>query len=293
MRAVGSTFSRCHPAVPALWFALVLAFTVTTFHPLLLGTALGCCWLWWGRLGGRPHPGRLLTLALVAALLNPLFSHGGVTVLSYFPNGNPLTLESVLYGLGAGLMLLSALACLGCMSRVMTADRWMCLLGKGAPTLALLLSMTLGAVPRLRARWVQVGQAQRQVGRLGRRRIERARLALRRLGVVLSWSLEGAMVRADSMEARGYGLPGRVSYTTYRLTAQDRGLLAFLACAGGYLLVMAAAGALSWRYYPSLRWSGASLWLLSALADWLCLCGLPLYLEWKEEGEWNSSGWKT
>ena len=101
------------------------------------------------------------------------------------------------------------------------------------------------------------------------------------------------MVRADSMEARGYGLPGRVSYTTYRLTAQDRGLLAFLACAGGYLLVMAAAGALSWRYYPSLRWSGASLWLLSALADWLCLCGLPLYLEWKEEGEWNSSGWKT
>lgn len=34
------TFSNCHPAVPALWFALVLSFTVTTFHPLLLGVAL-------------------------------------------------------------------------------------------------------------------------------------------------------------------------------------------------------------------------------------------------------------
>ena len=283
------TFSNCHPAVPALWFALVLAFTVTTFHPLLLGVALLAGWLWWGRLGERPRAGRLLPLLALAALLNPLFSHAGVTVLAYFPNGNPLTLESVLFGLGAALMLWAALALAGCLSRVMTADKWMCLLGRGAPILSLLLSMTLGAVPRLRARFVQVSAAQRQVGRRGETRLERARLGLRSLGVVLSWAMEDALARADSMESRGYGLPGRTSYSNYRLTAEDRGLLALLACAGGYLLLMGARGALDWQYYPMVKWSGLSLWSLSALLDWALLCALPLYLEWKEEREWRSS----
>ena len=283
------TFSTCHPAVPALWFALVLAFTMTTFHPVLLGVALLACWLWWGRLGARPRVGRLLPLLALAALMNPLFSHAGVTVLAYFPSGNPLTLESVLFGLGAALMLWAALALAGCLSRVMTADKWMCLLGRGAPVLSLLLSMVLGAVPRLRGRLAQVSAAQRQVGRRGGTRLERARLGLRGLGVVLAWSMEDALVRADSMESRGYGLPGRTSYTNYRLTAEDRRLLAALACAGGYLLLMGAAGGLDWQYYPMVKGSGLSLWSLSALADWGLLCALPLYLEWKEEREWRSS----
>lgn len=283
------TFSNCHPAVPALWFALVLGFTMTTFHPVLLGIALLFCWLWWGRLGERPGGGRLLPLLVLAALFNPLFSHAGVTVLAYFPNGNPLTLESVLFGLGTALLLWAALACVGCLGRVMTADKWMCLLGRAAPILSLLLSMTLGAIPRLRARFAQVAAAQRQVGRRGDTRLDRARLGLRNIGVVLSWSMEDALVRADSMEGRGYGLPGRTSYTNYRLESGDRELLAFLACAGGYLLLMGMQGALSWQYYPMVKWGGRSLWSLSAFADWTLLCALPLYLEWKEERQWHSS----
>lgn len=282
------TFSSCHPAVPAAWFALVLAFTVTTFHPVLLAFALLGGWLWWGRLGGRPGAGRLLPLLVLAALFNPLFSHAGVTVLAYFPSGNPLTLESVLFGLGTALLLWAALACVGCLGRVMTADKWMCLLGRAAPILSLLLSMTLGAIPRLRTRFAQVAAAQRQVGQLGDTRLDRARLGLRNIGVVLSWSMEDALVRADSMEGRGYGLPGRTSYTNYRLGAEDRGLLVFLACAGGYLLLMGAQGALAWRYYPKVAWGGLSLWSLSAWADWAALCALPLYLEWKEDRKWHS-----
>lgn len=283
------TFSNCHPAVPALWFALVLGFTMTTFHPVLLGIALLFCWLWWGRLGERPGGGRLLPLLILAALFNPLFSHAGVTVLAYFPNGNPLTLESVLFGLGTALLLWAALACVGCLGRVMTADKWMCLLGRAAPILSLLLSMTLGAIPRLRTRFAQVAAAQRQVGRRGDTRLDRARLGLRNIGVVLSWSMEDALVRADSMEGRGYGLPGRTSYTNYRLESGDRELLTFLACTGGYLLLMGMQGALSWQYYPMVRWDGLSLWSLSAFADWTLLCALPLYLEWKEERKWHSS----
>ena len=37
-------------------------------------------------------------LMLLAAVLNPAFSHHGATVLAYFPTGNPLTLESITGG---------------------------------------------------------------------------------------------------------------------------------------------------------------------------------------------------
>lgn len=41
----------------------------------------------------------LLPLMLLAAVVNPLVSHQGVTVLFRFPSGNACTLESVLYGI--------------------------------------------------------------------------------------------------------------------------------------------------------------------------------------------------
>lgn len=283
-------FSSCHPAVNAAWFALVLAFTFTTFHPVLLLTALGAGLAWRGRLGAALGWPALGAVFLVAALCNPLFSHEGATILGYFPGGNPLTLESILFGLGAGAMLVCALVWLGCMARVMTADKWMCLLGRAMPALSLLLSMTLRALPRLRDKLEQLRQSQRQVGCGGPGAPDRARAGLRLLGVLASWSLEDALSCADSMDGRGYGLPGRTFYTNYRLDGRDRALLGFLACAGGYLLLMALHGALDWRYYPTVRGSGLDLWSLSAFLDWGCLCALPLYLNWKEAREWTHTG---
>ena len=43
--------------------------------------------------------------ALLAALVNPAFVHQGATILTYFPSGNPLTLESILYGCASGVLL--------------------------------------------------------------------------------------------------------------------------------------------------------------------------------------------
>ena len=285
--------SACHPAVGAAWFALALAFPVISFHPVLLALGLAAGLRWSARLGGRWRPGAVILLFFSAALFNPLFSHAGVTILAYFPNGNPLTLESILYGLGAGGMLACAAVWLGCMSRVMTADKWMCLLGRALPALSLLLSMALHLLPRSRARLAQIAQAQRQVGRRGEGALERARLGVRMLSVLILWSLEDGTATADSMAARGYGLPGRTSYTNYYLDRRDRAILAFLACDGGYLLLMALHGALDWRWYPSLAWAGLDAWSLSAFLAWGALCALPLYLNRREGSAWRSSSCGT
>ena len=282
-------FSTCHPGVNALWFALVLTFTVTSFHPLLLLTALACALLWSPRLGASWRPGTLVVLFLAAAVCNPLFSHAGVTILAYFPTGNPLTLESILFGAGAGLMLLTAAVVLGCAARVLTADKWMCLLGRPLPVLSLVLSMSLGFLPRFGRRLGQIRMAQRQVGLEGRGGLARARAGVRALSTLVSWSLEEALTTADSMSARGYGLPGRTAYTNYTLDRRDRRLLALLAALGGYLLLMALGGHLAWRYYPALAWASADLWSLSAWICWGALCALPLYLNRKEDRAWSAS----
>ena len=148
-------FSRCHPLVNFVFFTLVVALTMLVLHPVLLAISLagaaaygaylrrGQVWRSWRTL--------LPVLALTAAV-NPLFSHRGVTVLAYFPSGNALTLESILYGLAAAALLCCAVLWLGCCSDVMTTDKFVYLFGRLAPVLSLLLSMTLRFVPRLRRR---------------------------------------------------------------------------------------------------------------------------------------------
>ena len=66
-----------------------------------------------------------LPLFLAAALINPAFNHAGVTVLTYFPNGNPLTEESIFYGAFAAALLLSVICWFSCFNEVMTSDKYM------------------------------------------------------------------------------------------------------------------------------------------------------------------------
>lgn len=287
------TFSTYHPGVNALWFVLVLAFTVTSFHPVLLLTALACALPWSARLGAAWRLRTLVLLFLVTAVCNPLFSHPGVTTLAYFPTGNPLTMESILFGGGAGLMLLSSFVLLSCAGRVLTADKWMCLLGRPLPVLSLLLSMALGFLPRFGRRLAQIRLAQQQVGLGGKGRLGRFKAGIRDLSVLVSWSLEDALITADSMSSRGYGLPGRTAYTNFTLDHRDRRTLALISALGGYLSLMALHGSLAWRYYPALGWAPLDGWSLSAWAAWGLLCALPLYLNWKEDRAWNAGSYRT
>ena len=97
----------CHPAVSFSYFALVIACAMFFMHPLCLALSLlgaGCCAA--QLVGGRGLRQRivwLLPMALLAALVNPAFVHQGTTILTYFPSGNPLTLESMFYGVAAAI----------------------------------------------------------------------------------------------------------------------------------------------------------------------------------------------
>ena len=96
------TFSGYHPTINFLYFALVLLFSMCLMHPVyllisLIGALAYDIYLK-GRKAVRFAVMGLLPMAVLAALVNPAFNHEGATILTYLPSGNPLTLESMLYG---------------------------------------------------------------------------------------------------------------------------------------------------------------------------------------------------
>lgn len=94
------------------------------------------------------------------AVINPLFSHNGVTPL-FFLNGNPVTLEAVLYGLDIAVMLVAVLYWFKGYNHVMTSDKFLFLFGRAIPRLALVLSTALRFVPLLKVQIRRVSRAQR------------------------------------------------------------------------------------------------------------------------------------
>ena len=97
-------FSGYHPTVCFLYFTLVLMLSMCLMHPVYLAIsltgALAYAILLKGRKAVRFAVMGLLPMAALAALVNPAFNHEGATILTYLPSGNPLTLESMLYGAG-------------------------------------------------------------------------------------------------------------------------------------------------------------------------------------------------
>ena len=71
---------------------------------------------------------------IIAAAINPIAVHNGATVLFYI-NDRPFTLEATLYGLTAAGMISAALYRLRCLTKDLTSDKEMYILGRAFPKL--------------------------------------------------------------------------------------------------------------------------------------------------------------
>ena len=200
-------------------------------------------------------------------------------------SGNPLTLESILYGLAAALLLAAVVLWFRCFSAVMTSDKFIYLFGRAIPALSLVLSMTLRFVPRFRRQFRTVAQAQRFMGRDTENGspLQRARNAMKVFSIMVTWSLESAIDTADSMRSRGYGQPGRTAFSIYRLDSRDRSLLLWLAFCGTYLLAAALSRGLFFQYYPMLGGAPLRPITVSFYAVYLLLCLTPALLSWASQ----------
>ena len=287
------SFSSYHPVINFLYFVLTLVFTMFFMHPVSLVISLSSSLAYTIYLNGRKAVRfsllYMLPMMLMAALINPAFNHEGITILTYLPSGNPLTLESVLYGIAAAMMLAAVITWFSCYTAVMTSDKFIYLFGRIIPALSLVLSMTLRFVPKFKVQLHVVSEAQRCVGRdVSDGSVpQRLRNAVTILSIMVTWALENAIETADSMKSRGYGLPGRTAFSIYRFDKRDKDALAWLGFCGFYIFAGWLAGGLDWRYYPTIRGAAVTPLTISFQAVYLALCLTPLGINL-----WGDRTWK-
>lgn len=286
------TFSGYHPLINFLYFGLVLLFSMFLMNPvsLLISLTGGLIYAVYlnGRRAVRFSLTFLLPMMLLAALVNPAFSHEGATILTYLPTGNPLTLESIAYGLAAAAMLAAVVLWFSCYNAVITSDKFVYLFGRIIPALSLVLSMTLRFVPRFKAQLHVISEAQRCVGRdvSNGSLLQRCRHAITIVSILLTWAMENAIETADSMRSRGYGLPGRTAFSIYRFDERDRNALIWLIFCGMYLFCGILAGGLYWRYFPTMKGVSPAPFPISFQLIYLALCLTPVFLNLQADRAW-------
>ncbi|MBQ7792303.1 MAG: hypothetical protein IJ367_02280, partial [Clostridia bacterium] len=111
-------FKTYHPIVNFTYFLFVIGFSMFFMHPVCLGISVISAFTYSIVLKGRQvlktNLLYMLPMLFAMALINPAFNHEGITILTYLPSGNPLTMESIVYGLAAATMIVSVICWFSC-----------------------------------------------------------------------------------------------------------------------------------------------------------------------------------
>jgi len=280
-------FDAYHPLTEAVYYLCVIFITMFSMNPVILSVSLVSSVLTfclYGKGRARDHIFALM-LFLILAIINPLVSHNGATVLFYL-NSRPFTLEATLYGAAAAAMVTAALYRLRLLSREMTSDKVICLTGRLSPKLSLLLSTSLRYVALFKRRWRIIRDSQKALGLFDDENlIDAVRGRVRVLNILITWALEQGIVTAESMEARGWGSRRRSSYALYRITAAD--ILLILLITG--LTAVSALGihTAAIDYYPSVTMVLSSPLSIAGYICYGLVSILPVIINTKEAIRWR------
>jgi energy-coupling factor transport system permease protein len=288
-----SIFEGYHPLVGFLYFGYVILVPVFFVQPVYLLVSFASAlaysiYLNHGK-SARFGYGLVIILMAVATLINPAFNHQGVTILTYM-HDNPITLESIVYGVCMALMIGGVVLWFMCYNTIMTSDKFIYLFGRIVPAMSLIISMALRFIPRYRAQIARIASARRGIGfdASSGGFFSRVRCGGEILSVMVTWALENGIETSDSMQARGYGLPGRTAYSNYRFDARDRTLLCVFAVLMAVSLTTIFSGAASVLYFPMYIAGTVYPYAQIAYACHAAVCLLPLALEVREDILWRT-----
>ena len=276
------TFSSYHPAVNFLFFVGAVGCGVVFLHPAYLAVSILCglsYYLFLGKTKSAKAFLLMLPVVLILAAVNPLFNTQGSTVL-FWLFGKPYTLEALLYGGAVSGVLLTMLLWFGCYNYVLTGDKFTSLFGNWIPSVSLLLVMVLRMVPNLIQKTKQIAGARKSLGKGNEGKLKEG-LAV--VGALVSWALEGGVVTADSMRARGYGTAKRQSFLIYRMERRDWWLLAVEIILITAVIVSACLGQVNAEYTPEVSLAPVS-WGAVFYGIYLLI---PLALNGKEAILWH------
>lgn len=120
------------------------------------------------------------------------------------------TLESLFYGMCQGIMFSAVITWFSCYSQVVTSERFMAVMGRFAPNCALVLSMALSFIPRLKKNAAEINDA-RMLLDSGSNRLSKS---VKNFSALLTLTLEESIDTADSMKSRVFAAAEKLIQNT-------------------------------------------------------------------------------
>ena len=288
-----NSFENYHPLVNFYYFSFVIVCSMFFMHPIFLIISLTAAFIYSVVLKGRRalkfNILYMLPLMLITALINPAFNHEGVTILFYLKGGNPITLESIVYGIVAATMFISVIVWFSCYNEIMTSDKFIYLWGRIIPSLSLIFSMVLRFVPKYKAQIKVISNAQKAIGRDVTKGniIRRARNGIKILSIMVTWALENAIETADSMKARGYGLKGRTSFSNFKFSKRDKIVLFLMIVLSLIVIIGVLMKVNRIRYFPRIKIARNTIFTIIVDISYFLFCVMPIILTVIDEIRWK------
>lgn len=274
---------QLHPLVSVVYYLTILLITMMVDNPICVVISItggvisiavnkgieGTCksLLWF------------LPIILITAVINPLFSHEGITIIGYFHNGNPITLESIWYGVGMAGVLAAVILWFVSVNEIMTTEKIMYLFGRLTPSLAIVFALALRITPRFAAHVKQVYDIRRLVYKAsGTTGLAGIKCASEALSASVTWILDDSLHTAESMKCRGYGLPGRKAYSRYIFRRYDAIWLMVIILLFLYIMHGFINGNVYWQYYPYISGSLNEVNAIGVFVAYIFLCLSPSFL---------------
>lgn len=285
-------FKTYHPIVNFFYFACVTAFTCFYMHPVFTLTSL-VCGIAYAVMTGKAASARLAFLVIlpiipVSAVLNSLFNHGGMTILGYFSDGNPLTAKSIVYGAASGTMIAAVISFFLSYNKIITSDKFIYIFGKAIPSLSLIFSMVINLIPRLAKKAKEISDGQRGLAPSKKSTLfSKLRASFRVMSILVTWSLEDAVDTADSMKSRGYGLSKRSAYSNFVFDKRDATVTVAMAFLLLYTFIGICSKGIDYVYFPSFKINGATPYAVSVFISYFLLCATPIIIESCEAIRWK------
>ena len=277
-------FARFHPLVNLIFFIIVLGLTMFQMQLGLVLISVFSALVYYLYLKKRSGVKYLLVVScifVISSLMNPLFSHKGNTLLFYLFTGNPVTLESIVYGIVSSAIICGMLIWFSIFHQVMGIERMFGAIGKFMPHIALLITMILRFIPKYT-------KHQKEVALFNKVHEEQSlKTKIKKGGKIFSitttWALENSIDTADSMKARGFGVKKRTSYSNYKVEVRDIGVIVWIFVLAGSVIWMLQGERIYTYYYPYVVYKGN----MAAYVLYALLCLTPVFINIREEVRWR------
>lgn len=287
-----SEFSKLNPWVILIYYIIVIFLSMFFNNPVLLLTSFVFALTMAIKASGWTKFKKgiwfyLIMFSLIV-IINPIFVHQGATTLFYV-NGNPYTLEAIVYGFVFGFILLSLILWFNSFNVIMTSDKIIYLFAKFVPTIGLIISMILRFIPRFQKHLTEI-MAFSNLNNTGTNKsniVTKGRNSTRTFSILLTWTFENSLDVANSMKSKGYGLLGRTSFHLFKFEKRD--LIILLIMLGLLTLNIFNYYYIDYYfyYYPDIAPIKHDLLAIYGYVSYALLLAIPLIFEIKEDLKWR------